>query len=117
MASGCTPIPSSLNLPPPQSVEFVDRSGRPLRRVLQDQRVYRSRCKLSDVSPNAIAATLSAEDKRFREHSGIDFLAAGRAFEQFLTTGVTHSGASTINQQLVNLAEHRQQRTLSQKLS
>ncbi|MGA8478653.1 MAG: penicillin-binding protein 1C [Chthoniobacterales bacterium] len=117
IALRCTPLPPSLNTSPPQSVEFVDRNGRPLRRVLQDQRVYRSRCTLSDVSPNAIAATLSAEDKRFREHSGIDFLAAGRALAQFLTTGVTHSGASTITEQLVKLAEHREPRTISAKLA
>jgi penicillin-binding protein 1C len=117
IASRCTPLLPSLNTSPPQSVEFVDRRGRPLRRVLQDQRVYRSRCTLSDISPNAIAATLSAEDKRFREHSGIDFLAAGRALAQFLTTGVTHSGASTITEQLVKLAEHREPRTISAKLA
>src|SRR5258707_11482790 len=57
-----TPVPSTLTNSPPQSVEFVDRTGRPLRKILQDQRIYRSRCFLSDVSPNAIAATLSAED-------------------------------------------------------
>jgi membrane carboxypeptidase/penicillin-binding protein PbpC len=50
--------------------------------ILQDQRIYRSRCSLSDVSPNAIAATLSAEDKRFRAHSGIDGLAIARALVQ-----------------------------------
>jgi penicillin-binding protein 1C len=117
IGSRYTPLLPSLNTSPPQSVEFVDRRGRPLRRVLQDQRVYRSRCTLSDVSPNAIAATLSAEDKRFRGHSGIDFLAAGRALAQFLTTGVIHSGASTITEQLVKLAEQREPRTISAKLA
>jgi penicillin-binding protein 1C len=117
VALRCTPLPQALSTLPPQSVEFVDREGRPLRRVLQDQRVYRSRCRLSDVSPNAIAATLSAEDKRFRAHSGIDFLAAARALVQFLATGVAHSGASTISEQLVKLSEHRETRTVIAKVA
>jgi penicillin-binding protein 1C len=98
-----TPVPLGLTKAPPQSVEFVDRTGRPLRRVLQDQRVYRTRCSLSDVSPNAMAATLSAEDKRFRFHSGIDLLAIARALAQAIRSGQIRSGASTITQQLVKL--------------
>jgi penicillin-binding protein 1C len=99
-----TPVPLALNNTPPQSVEFVDRTGRPLRRILQDQRIYRSRCSLSEVSPNAIAATLSAEDKRFRAHSGIDGLAIVRALVQAVRTGQVRSGASTITEQLVKLS-------------
>jgi penicillin-binding protein 1C len=99
-----TPVPSTLTELPPQSVEFVDREGRPLRRVLQDQKIYRSRCSLSEVSPNAIAATLSAEDKRFRAHSGIDGFAIARAIVQAVRTGQIHSGASTITEQLVKLS-------------
>ena len=113
----CTPLSPSLNTSPPQSVEFVDRRGRPLRRVLQDQRAYRSRCTLSDISTNAIAATLSAEDKRFRTHSGIDFLAAGRALARFLTKRIPHSGASTITEQLVKLSERREARSINAKLA
>ncbi|MFY9988811.1 MAG: penicillin-binding protein 1C [Chthoniobacterales bacterium] len=99
-----TPVPPGLTKAPPQSVEFADRTGRPLRRVLQDQRVYRSRCLLSEVSPNVIAATLSAEDKRFRLHSGIDPLAIARALLQAVRSGQIRSGASTITQQLVKLS-------------
>jgi penicillin-binding protein 1C len=99
-----TPVPLALNNTPPQSVEFADRTGRPLRRVLQDQKIYRSRCSLSEVSPNAIAATLSAEDKRFRTHTGIDALAIARALIQAVRTGQVRSGASTITEQLVKLS-------------
>jgi penicillin-binding protein 1C len=112
-----TPIPAALNATLPQSVEFVDRNGRPLRRILQDQHVYRSRCSLTDISPNAIAATLSAEDKRFRTHTGIDFLAASRALAQFLAAGTARSGASSITEQLVKLAERREPRTITAKLA
>ena len=100
-----TPVPSSLTKSPPESVEFVDRTGKPLRRILQDQRIYRSRCSLSDVSPNAIAATLSAEDKRFKVHTGVDVLAIVRALAEAVRTGQLRSGASTITEQLVKLSE------------
>jgi penicillin-binding protein 1C len=112
-----TPLPAALNSSLPQSVEFVDRRGRPLRRVLQDQRIYRSRCWLSDISQNAVAATLSAEDKRFRMHSGIDLAAVGRVLAQFFTTGAARSGASTITEQLVKLSERREPRTITAKLA
>jgi penicillin-binding protein 1C len=99
-----TPVPLGLTQSLPQSVEFVDRTGRPLRRILQDQRIYRSRCSLSEISPNAIAATLSAEDKRFRVHSGIDLVAVVRALSEAVHTGQIRSGASTITEQLVKLS-------------
>jgi penicillin-binding protein 1C len=112
-----TPVPLTLTDSLPQSVEFVDRTGRPLRRVLQDQRIYRSRCSLSDVSPNAIAATLSAEDQRFRAHSGIDGLAIARALVQAVRTGQIRSGASTITEQLVKLSCPDSPRGVWEKIS
>jgi penicillin-binding protein 1C len=99
-----TPVPLGLTKSLPESVEFVDRTGKPLRRILQDRRIYRSRCSLSDVSPNAILATLSAEDKRFRVHTGVDVVAAVRALSEAIHTGQIRSGASTITEQLVKLS-------------
>jgi penicillin-binding protein 1C len=112
-----TPVPLPLTNSPPQSVEFVDRTGRPLRRILLDQRIYRSRCSLSEVSLNAIAATLSAEDKRFRAHSGIDGLAIVRALVQAVRTGQVRSGASTISEQLVKLSYPESPRGVWAKIS
>jgi penicillin-binding protein 1C len=100
-----TPVPPSLTKSPPESVEFVDRTGKPLRRILQDQRIYRSRCSLSDVSPNVIAATVSAEDKRFKVHTGVDVVAIVRALSEAVRTGQIRSGASTITEQLVKLSD------------
>ena len=112
-----TPVPLGLTKSPPESVEFVDRTGKPLRRVLQDQRIYRSRCSLSDVSPNAIAATLSAEDKRFRVHGGVDVVAIVRALSEAVRTGQIRSGASTITQQLVKLSDPNSDRGVRGKLT
>lgn len=52
---------------------------------------------LDSASPAVIAATIAAEDKRFRSHPGIDPLAIARAFIRFPSQ---RSGASTITQQL-----------------
>jgi penicillin-binding protein 1C len=111
-----TPIPPNLTASLPQSVEFVDRIGRPLRRLLQEQRAYRFRCSLSDVSPNVISATISAEDKRFRTHWGVDFLALGRAAMKAAANRAAPSGASTITEQLIKLAGRRQSRSITAKL-
>ena len=112
-----TLVPLPLTKSPLQSVEFVDRTGKPLRRILQDQRIYRSRCSLSEISPNAIAATLSAEDKRFRAHSGIDGLAIVRALVQAVRSGQIRSGASTITEQLVKLSCPDSPRGVWEKIS
>ncbi len=87
------------------STEFLDRDGRPLRRLLVEDRQFAARCQLEDVSPHLVAAALSAEDKRFRRHCGIDFLASARALSDRLRNRERVSGASTITQQLVKLAD------------
>ena len=106
-----TPFPASLENEPPRSTEFLDRDGKPLRTLLVEERRFARRCSLADVSPHVIAATLSAEDKRFRSHFGVDFLATARAVR-----GGGKSGASTITQQVVKLAQPGP-RTLSRKLA
>ncbi len=106
-----TPFPAALESEPPASTAFLDRHGKPLRTLLAEEQRFARRCSLRDVSTNVIAATLSAEDKRFRSHFGVDFLAMARAIR-----GGGRSGASTISQQIVKLAEPGP-RTLSRKLA
>ena len=108
-----TPLPSGIRQEPVGSVEFVDRNGRSLRTLLAEDSRFSRECKLSDVSPNVVAATVSAEDKRFRFHPGIDPLAVLRA----LKDGGRTSGASTITQQLVKLsAGKKRPRNIGTKL-
>jgi len=54
-----------------------------------------------DVEPRFLSAVLAAEDARFREHSGVDFLAVGRAALANLRHGKIVQGGSTITQQTV----------------
>ena len=63
----------------------------------------------------SLSAILAAEDKRFFKHHGIDWLATSRAFVSGVCHGHFGSGASTITQQLVKIAEHRP-RTLRTKI-
>jgi penicillin-binding protein 1C len=113
----CQPIVTGLSGPgPPSSLTFLDRTGRPLRRILENERAYVSRCQLKEVSTNVVAATLSAEDKRFYSHDGIDWIALSRSLAQTICGRRTPSGASTITQQLVKLASGPAERSWLVKL-
>jgi penicillin-binding protein 1C len=63
-----------------------------------------------------IDATLSAEDRRFYHHSGIDWLANARALTGALRRGEARSGASTVTQQLVKITDPGP-RTIRRKLA
>lgn len=55
----------------------------------------------SKISPNLVHALVATEDERFYEHSGIDFIALGRAIvKRGLFGQVSAGGGSTITQQL-----------------
>ena len=100
-----TPIPSSLERGIIPSVEFLDRNGRPLRTLLVDQRRYARRVQLSEISPHMLGATLSAEDRHFYRHIGVDPAAIGRALVYAMRHRHLQSGASTITQQLIKLSQ------------
>ncbi len=53
---------------------------------------------LSEVPQDFINALIATEDKRFYEHSGVDFMGVLRAFVNNITTGSRSQGASTITQ-------------------
>ncbi len=72
------PVPEALLRTPPVSLEFTDRHGQPLRETRVGER-FRREVAYREVPANVIHAMLAAEDKRFFSHSGVDWLAAGRA--------------------------------------
>lgn len=55
---------------------------------------------LDQISPHFLNAIVAAEDKRFRRHHGIDFIASARALWQNLRSPDPAPGGSTITQQL-----------------
>lgn len=69
---------------------LLDRDGEPLSRIRIDRTRRRGDwAALADVSPALVSAIIEAEDKRFRSHAGVDWLAFARL-----------RGASTITMQL-----------------
>src|SRR5690554_3396868 len=60
-------------------------------------------------------AVIATEDKKFWEHSGVDFLGIARAFLNNLTGGETQ-GASTITQQYARIAGDLHGQTYARKL-
>ena len=107
------PIPPALLQPPVQSLELTDRNGAPLRETRVAEHFSRD-IPLAEVPQNFIRAMLAAEDKRFFEHPGVDVRALARAVVENVRRRRVTSGASTITQQLVKIAEPRP-RTLRTK--
>jgi penicillin-binding protein 1C len=55
--------------------------------------------RLADIAPVVTDTVISAEDKRFRDHGGVDWLALGSAVKARLT-GAHSRGASTLSMQV-----------------
>lgn len=87
------------------TVKITDRHGRHLKDFLPPKIARRQARPLSDFSPHLVAAILTAEDKRFNYHLGVDPLAVLRA--AWLNYKHEHivSGASTITMQLARLSQ------------
>lgn len=62
------------------------------------------------------AAIVAFEDKRFREHPGVDPIALGRAVYLNAVHGEVVSGASTLTMQVIRLARENPERTVTEKL-
>lgn len=71
---------------------------------------------LSEVSPEFIDALLAREDRRFRDHGGVDVQGVLRAMVANAKAGKTKQGASTITQQLAKNAFALEGRTFDRKI-
>jgi len=94
---------------------ITDRNGEILRIGLSHDEKYRLYIPLKNIHPHMIEATLLYEDRSFYEHSGVNFLALGRAAYTMMLGG-RRMGASTISMQLVRLSQSLQTNTISGKL-
>lgn len=111
------PLPAGLAEPartnPP--LELLDRHGQSLRLAPASNGLITRPLAEADVPRAVVLATLAAEDARFFRHPGVDPLATVRALEQWVRNRRIISGASTVSQQLIKLAQPRP-RTLRTKL-
>ena len=93
----------------------VDRDGRLLRPFTMANGRWRLPVSHTEVDPRYLALLIAYEDARFRQHSGVDWLAFGRATMQAASRGRVVSGASTLTMQVARLMEPRE-RSLAAKL-
>src|SRR3954454_23256584 len=99
------------------STSVIDRNGKLLRAyAMADGRWRLPVDAKKDVDPTYLKLLFAYEDKRFRDHHGVDPRALVRAAEQLATRGHIVSGGSTISMQLARLIEPRHRRSLHFKL-
>lgn len=72
--------------------------------------------KISTLSKNTKNAFITAEDKRFYKHSGIDYIRIGGAIISNIKSKSFSEGASTISQQLVKNTHLSNEKTIKRKL-
>ena len=105
----------------PSAAVLLDRRGQPLQSLRLDMSVRRlAWTPLAEIAPALQRAVVMSEDKRFYEHEGVDWQAAGSAAWSNLQ-GRRVRGASTLSMQLAGLLEadarRSGRRSLLQKLS
>nr|WP_295786291.1 penicillin-binding protein 1C [Rhodoferax sp.] len=89
----------------PSDTLILDRNGALLHRLRTDASVRRGQwVALADISPALRTALVLSEDKRFYEHSGVDWQAVTSAAWANLWNSKTR-GASTITMQLAGLLD------------
>ena len=92
-------VDAEARIPDVQSVVY-DADGNQLA-VLR--REFREPVSLADVPRHVVDAVLTAEDRRFFEHTGVDARAVTRAALANFAAGHVQQGGSTITQQVVKL--------------
>ena len=98
------PLPSQLLVPPTiPALTLTDRHGAVLRTTRADDGSRARWLTLDQIDPDLLAAFVAAEDRRFYDHHGVDWLAALRALRDNVTSLHVVSGASTITMQLARM--------------
>ncbi|MDR4517821.1 MAG: penicillin-binding protein 1A [Nitrosomonas sp.] len=77
----------------------------------------RNLVSIDEVPVHLIQAILAAEDDRFYEHSGVDYLGVLRAAYSNFTAGTVRQGASTITMQVARNFFLTREKTLTRKFS
>ncbi len=106
-------LPASLSLDTSEvrKVQILDRSGIPLIVTYQNRWNIHDYTELHEVPELLKRAFIEAEDKRFYEHGGVDWLARAHALVQNIRSFSNVRGASTISEQVVRML-HARPRTL-----
>ncbi|MDZ4087071.1 MAG: penicillin-binding protein 1C [Tabrizicola sp.] len=87
------------------SIEVLDRDGDLLRAYTVADGRWRLALTPDKVDPVYLQMLLAYEDKRFRDHSGVDLRSMTRAVLQAMWNGRVISGGSTLTMQVARLLE------------
>ena len=104
IANWCFPLPKE-RLHPPHSQIVLDRNGEWLRAFLADDGMWRMSENNYTVSPLLHQAMLTAEDRWFYYHCGINPVSIVTALYDNIKAGEVVRGGSTITMQLARLME------------
>jgi penicillin-binding protein 1C len=110
------PLPSELQGPLAGTLILLDDRGREIAEVASPEARVQIPVTLIEMGEWLPCVTVALEDQRFYEHHGIDWRASAAACLRNLQSGRIVSGGSTITQQLIKLACHRQRRSWPGKL-
>ncbi len=107
-------------IPHPQDIAtspvVLDRNGLLLRPFTIGDGRWRLPATRADVDPLFFEMLFAYEDRRFRDHGGVDWQAMVRAAVQYAEAGSIVSGGSTITMQVARLLDGGDTRSLSGKL-
>jgi penicillin-binding protein 1B len=93
-------ISSITDLSTHRRISQTELPPQPIINMSDEGRIRRLIVKYSDIPPVLVHAVVSVEDKRFFEHSGLDFLRIAKASYVDLREHRKEQGASTISMQL-----------------
>lgn len=116
VGSHLVPLPQALTSPEPLTMEITYRDGSPLASpASQEARLHRPLpyTHLGNHLPRVVVAL---EDHRFFSHHGVDWTGVASALWRNARHGRVISGASTLSQQCIKIAEKRSSRALVPKI-
>jgi penicillin-binding protein 1B len=99
-----------------EHVPILELEPQEIAMLFGPERERRQLVSINQVPRHLIHAVLSAEDKRFYEHHGVDPVGIGRAFFTNLRRGAIVQGGSTITQQLAKCYFLTPEKTITRKL-
>ena len=113
LSLGLPDISKLINYEPPAATEVLDHRGETLAYWYKERRFP---VPLSQIPPHLIQAFVSAEDARFYEHEGLDFLGIMRAALKDIMARRIVQGGSTITQQVARSLLLSRERSFIRKL-
>lgn len=91
---------------------LFDRSGREMGKIFIQNR---NPVPYEEISPRLVEAVIAAEDVRFYQHDGVDWMGVARAMVENWRQGRIAQGASTVTQQLARNSFEMRERTFERK--